>query len=85
MNDTSVSGRCSETQSHHIDMDNNNVKWKVDEISGSQGGVYEDTPGDRVTQIYPQALRTHFSRLYDTHELRWEYFYPPVTTRRTLP
>jgi hypothetical protein len=25
------------------------------------------TPGDRVAQLYPQALCTHFSRLYDMH------------------
>jgi len=28
------------------------------------------TPRRRMTQMYPQALDTNFSRLYDTNELR---------------
>jgi hypothetical protein len=32
----------------------------------------------------PHALGTHLVAFYDTHELRWAYSYPPVTTRRPL-
>jgi hypothetical protein len=39
------------------------------------------TPGDRVAQLYPQALGTHFSRLYDMHGLQWDYSLIPATTR----
>jgi hypothetical protein len=34
-----------------------------------------------VTQLYPQALGTHFSRLYDMHGLQWDYSLIPATTR----
>jgi hypothetical protein len=30
----------------------------------------------------PQALGTILVAFYNTHELRWDYSYPPVTTRR---
>jgi hypothetical protein len=39
------------------------------------------THGDRVTQIYPQALATHFSRFYDMHGLQWDCSSIPATTR----
>jgi hypothetical protein len=39
------------------------------------------TPGDRMAQLYPQPLGTHFSRQYDMHELQWDYSLIPVTTR----
>jgi hypothetical protein len=38
------------------------------------------TPGDTVTQLYPQALGIHFSRIYDMHVLQWDYSLIPVTT-----
>jgi hypothetical protein len=39
------------------------------------------TPGDRVAQLYPQALGTHFSRLLRQHGLQWDCSLIPVTTR----
>jgi hypothetical protein len=39
------------------------------------------TPGDRVAQLYPQELGTHFSRLYDMHGLQWDCSLIPATTR----
>jgi hypothetical protein len=42
------------------------------------------TPGDRVTQLYPRHWVPILVAFYDTHELRWDYSYPPVTTRRRL-
>jgi hypothetical protein len=42
------------------------------------------TSGDRVTQVYLQALGTHLVAFNDTHELRWDYPYPPVTTRSAM-
>jgi hypothetical protein len=37
--------------------------------------------GARLAQLYPQALGADFSRLYDTHELRWGYSLLPAITR----
>jgi hypothetical protein len=42
------------------------------------------TPGDRVAQLYPQALGTHFSRLYGMRGLQWDYSLIPATTRDGL-
>lgn len=39
---------------------------------------------DRVTQLYTQAQGTHFSLLYDTHELHLDYNYAPVAKRSFL-
>jgi hypothetical protein len=39
---------------------------------------------DRVTQLYTQAQGTHFSLLYDTHELHLDYHYAPVAKRSFL-
>jgi hypothetical protein len=42
------------------------------------------TPGDRVTQLYPQALGTHLVAFYVMHGLQWDYSLMPATTRDTL-
>jgi hypothetical protein len=39
------------------------------------------TPGDRVAQLYSQALGTHFSRLLRHAWVTVGLFFPPVTTR----
>jgi hypothetical protein len=41
------------------------------------------TPGYKVTQLYPKHWVPILVTFYDTHELRWDYSYPPVTTRRS--
>jgi hypothetical protein len=41
------------------------------------------TLGDRVTQLCPRHWVPILVTFYDTHELRWDYSSPPVTTRRT--
>jgi hypothetical protein len=33
-------------------------------------------PGDRVAQLYAQALGTHFRRFYDMHGLQRDFFNP---------
>jgi hypothetical protein len=39
------------------------------------------TPRDRVAQLYPQALGTHFSPFfYDMHGLQWDCSLIPATT-----
>jgi hypothetical protein len=35
------------------------------------------TPGDRVAQLYPQALGTHFSRLLRYEWVQWDYSLVP--------
>jgi hypothetical protein len=42
------------------------------------------TPGDRVTQLYPQALGIHFSRLLRHCGLQWVYSLIPATTQEQL-
>jgi hypothetical protein len=42
------------------------------------------TSGDRVTQLYTQALGTHFSRLLRHAWLQWDYPLIPATTRDHL-
>jgi hypothetical protein len=37
------------------------------------------TLGNRVTQLYPQALGTILVAFYDTHGLQWDHSYPQVT------
>jgi hypothetical protein len=39
------------------------------------------TPGDRVSQLYPQALGTHFSRLLRHYGLQWDCSLIPATTQ----
>jgi hypothetical protein len=42
------------------------------------------TPGDRVTQLYPQALVPILVAFYDMHGLQWDCSLIPATTRETL-
>jgi hypothetical protein len=42
------------------------------------------TPGDRVTQLYPQALGTHFSPLLRHVGLQWDYSLIQASTREGM-
>jgi hypothetical protein len=39
------------------------------------------TSRDRMTQLYSQELYPFLVIFYDMLDLRWDYYYPPVTTR----
>jgi hypothetical protein len=41
------------------------------------------TPGDRVAQLYPEALGTILVAFHDIHRLQWDYSLIPATTRDT--
>jgi hypothetical protein len=43
------------------------------------------TPGDRVAQLYPQALGTHFSRLLRHEWVTVELFFNPGQHKGNLP
>jgi hypothetical protein len=47
---------------------------------GGPGPVFM-TPGDRVAQLYPQALGTPLMAFYDMHGLQRDYSLIPATTR----
>jgi hypothetical protein len=61
--------------------------WIVSPTPNPQPGepglrIYD--PGDRVSQLHPQALGTHLVAFYDMHGLQWDYSLIPATTRKTL-